>query len=361
MSTMTKRAVFEASHPGVFFLDERDPDGLAAFLRERGWLASDEAVRRLSKPGEGNMNLTLRVETSQRTLIAKQARPWVEKYDHIPAPPERAVVEGRFYELMAQYPALRDRMPRLLGFAPEARLLLLEDLGSGTDYTGLYIGEPLSEADLDALVEMLASLHRAFAGLQDDGLFTNRAMRELNHLHIFEVPLDASNGLNLDAITPGLSEVAAELRQDAALVAAVEGLGRVYLRDGGSLLHGDFFPGSWLRTADGPRIIDPEFCFLGAPEFDVGVLVAHLRLADQPSAIIDRALTGYAERIGTRHDDASRTLVMQFAGVEMMRRLIGVAQLPLTADLARKQTWLQQAREMLSSAASHPRSSVGGI
>jgi len=143
-------------------------------------------------------------------------------------------------------------------------------------------------------------------------------------------------------------------------VAAVETLGRVYLRDGGTLLHGDFFPGSWLRTAEGPRIIDPEFCFLGAPEFDVGVLVAHLLLADQPPAIVDRALTGYAERIGTRPDEASRALVMRFAGVEMMRRLIGVAQLPLTASLARKRTWLRQVREMVSSAARQTRSSGGG-
>ncbi|MBU23662.1 MAG: aminoglycoside phosphotransferase [Acidobacteria bacterium] len=357
---MSKRAIFEASHPGVFFLDERDPAGLAAFLRHKGWLASDEAVRGLSKPGEGNMNLTLRVATSQRTLIAKQARPWVEKYEHIAAPPERALVEGRFYELMAQYPALRDRMPRLLGFAPEERILLLEDLGSGADYTDLYAGERLSEADLDALVDMLASLHRAFVGFQDDGLFTNRAMRELNHQHIFRVPLDASNGLDLDALTPGLSGAATKLREDTDFVAAVETLGRVYLRDGGTLLHGDFFPGSWLRTAEGPRIIDPEFCFLGAPEFDVGVLVAHLLLADQPPAIVDRALTGYAERIGTRPDEASRALVMRFAGVEMMRRLIGVAQLPLTASLARKRTWLRQVREMVSSAARQTRSSGGG-
>jgi 5-methylthioribose kinase len=39
------------------------------------------------------------------------------------------------------------------------------------------------------------------------------------------------------------------------------------------------FPGSWLKAADGLRVIDPEFCFLGDPEFDCGILAAHLMIA----------------------------------------------------------------------------------
>ena len=40
-------------------------------------------------------------------------------------------------------------------------------------------------------------------------------------------------------------------------------------------------------------------------------------------------------------------LALAFAGVEVIRRLLGVAQLPLSADLATKQAWLATARQFV--------------
>ena len=47
------------------------------------------------------MNCTLRVTTTRRSFILKQARPWVEKYPQIAAPVERARVEAAFYAAVA--------------------------------------------------------------------------------------------------------------------------------------------------------------------------------------------------------------------------------------------------------------------
>lgn len=353
---MTKRERFLAAHPGALFLgeDERDLQQLERHLLALGWLGPDEHLLGATNAGEGNMNRTLRVTTSRRSVILKQARPWVEKYDHIPAPEERAVVEGRFYERVARHPEVRDRMPRLLGLDSASYLLMLEDVGSGEDFTSLYAGATLAPTELDALATFLAGLHRAFVGFEDDGLFANRAMRYLNHLHIFRFPLDPSNGLDLDAITPGLGREAAALGADASYVTAVTAAGRDYLRDGGSLAHGDFFPGSWLRTAAGPRVIDPEFCFLGAPEFDLGVMIAHLHLAGQRVALVDRLLRRYTAARGEGLDREGLDRVARFAGAEIMRRLIGVAQLPLTADLERKQELLARSRALVVTPAETP-------
>ena len=74
------------------------------------------------------------------------------------------MVEGRFYELVAQYPELRDRMPRLIGMDAESRLLGLEDLGTGADFTSLYQGAMLAPAEADELATFLAALHREFHG-----------------------------------------------------------------------------------------------------------------------------------------------------------------------------------------------------
>ena len=67
------------------------------------------------------MNLTLRVRTERRSVVLKQARPWVEKYDHIEAPWERSLSERWFYERVASIPEVAGHMPRLLASDPEAQ------------------------------------------------------------------------------------------------------------------------------------------------------------------------------------------------------------------------------------------------
>jgi 5-methylthioribose kinase len=172
----------------------------------------------------------------------------------------------------------------------------------------------------------------------------NREMRALNHEHIFRLPLAADNGLALDAMTPGLQAAADALKADALLVERVTGLGARYLADGPMLAHGDFFPGSWVRTSGNVAVIDPEFCFLGAAEFDAGVMLAHLVICGEAAErveAVERALAG---------DRFDRALARQFAGVEILRRLIGVAQLPLRATIERKQQLLDQAKQMVKAA-----------
>ena len=100
-------------------------------------------------------------------------------------------------------------------------------------------------------------------------------------------------------------------------------MGDRYRSAGGPLVHGDYFPGSWLRTDVGIRIIDPEFCFQGDREIDVGCAVAHLVLARQPPAVAQRFLDGY----GSCACDPGA--IARYAAMEIVRRLIGVAQLPI--------------------------------
>src|SRR6202011_5004945 len=111
---------------GVFFLDASDLAAMSDHLRNLGWIEPRENILPAVRAGEGNMNYTLRVRTTDRTFILKQARPWVEKYPHIAAPWDRAVVEGRFYELISTRKDLARYMPKLLGVDAQARMLCLE-------------------------------------------------------------------------------------------------------------------------------------------------------------------------------------------------------------------------------------------
>ena len=346
---MTRKADFQTRHPGVYFLDASDLPALAAYLAAGKRLRPDESLLAAEKAGEGNMNCTVRVRTSAGSFILKQSRPWLEKYPHIAAPFDRALIEARFYHLVASHEAVAGRMPRLLWSDESARTLALEDLGTASDFFPLYARQAtLPDAMLGELVDYLAALHRlAPERLQDRKALANQDMRALNHEHMFALPLREANGLDLDAYTgtPGLARAAASLRADAPYGQAVAALGERYLHgEGESLLHGDFFPGSFLQTAAGVRIIDPEFCFCGDAELDLGVLAAHLLLAGEPAVRAESIFAFYRAAGGS----FSVGLARQYAGVEIMRRLIGVAQIPtLQVSLQRKLGLLALSRELV--------------
>jgi 5-methylthioribose kinase len=339
---MTNEEAFLQQHPDVYLLTADDLAGLSEYLQQRGWLRPGEILRSVGQAGEGNMNYTLRVITTARSFILKQARPWVEKYPHIAAPWERTLIEGRFYEAIAADSQLAAQMPQMLGLDETSHILALEDCGAAQDFTTLYQGVKLTPGQLAELTEYLSRLHHLSNEVARHSIFANRAMRALNHLHIFAFPLQLANGFDLDAITPGLGKVAQALKLDEVYVQRVGKLGELYLRDGATLLHGDYFPGSWLQTAQGVRVIDPEFCFYGPAEFDLGVMIAHLHLAEQPADLASELLLSYNPA-----RPLNQKLMRQFAGVEIMRRLIGVAQLPLKLSLEAKSALLSLSRELV--------------
>ena len=338
---MTRQALFARALPGAHFLDPENTDGLATFMRVQGWLDEGETFLEAVRAGEGNMNCVVRVRTDRRSVILKQSRPWVEKYPQIAAPAERVLVEGAFYELVAPHTPVAFTMPALLGFSRESLMLMFEDLGSATDYTLMYEGRAIDRADLDRLLGYLSALHSEFTNCTCKSDFANLAMRALNHQHVFRIPLQL-NDLELDGITPGLQVLADGLKADVPYINEVTRLGDRYLAGGRALLHGDYFPGSWLKAGDDVRVIDPEFCFFGPPEFDVGVMTAHLVLAKQADATVRYVFSAY------QADEAfDHTLATRFAGVEIMRRLIGVAQLPLVATRDDKRRWLERSRALI--------------
>lgn len=318
-----------------------EPGQLSTWLTEQGWLASDITVKTVEPAGAGNMNITRRVRLSDgSSVIVKQAVPFVAKYPDIPAPIERGDVEADFYRATAET-AVTQFQPKLIGHDHDEHMLVIQDLGDAADFTDVYSTATLDRAACDALEQYLDLLH----GLPARELhFRNLSMRALNHEHIFALPFGTESPVDLDAITPGLADVRVSMAGNRHVCTAAHALGEIYLgnQTGGTpaLLHGDFFPGSWLRSTEPVvRVIDPEFAFFGPREFDLGVFIAH-RLFGGESPSASESL------LGGRDVDAD--LARAFAGTEVIRRLLGVAQLPLDRTLDEKRelvdignTWLR--------------------
>ena len=338
---------------GVTFLDADDRGAIERYVVARGLIGEEALPIEVTRAGAGNMNLALRVTPSAgRPFILKQGRPWVEKYPHIPAPADRTLVEAAFYAAVQSDAAVAARMPAVLQLDVDNHVLALEDLGAGGDFTPVYGGGALPPDALTELLDWLERLASITVEAEQRAILANRAMRALNHEHMFRLPLAADNGLDLDAMTPGLRQAAGELAADRDYAAAVEALGRRYLADGGTLAHGDYFPGSWMKGDRGVRVIDPEFGFLGEPEFDCGILTGHLLLSASASASVSASasdgglLDQVMASVKARRLDAA--LVAGYAGVEVMRRLIGVAQLPLVCGIDRKRALLNHSRRLVT-------------
>lgn len=311
---------------------------LGAYLKEQHFIHPDETVLNVEKPGEGNMNFVARIKTQQRSIIIKQANPFVQKYPQIPAPQERVFVEAEFYRMIQNHERLSGCMPEFMGMDPVNHVIALQDLGDATDFTFLYQKEKkLNDSELEQLIHFLNELH-AIPFDRLTNYSKNMALRTLNHEHLFIYPFMEENGFNLNQVQHGLQEIAASYKSDDTFKNTVRELGEIYLSQGNTLLHGDYYPGSWLKTNDNLKVIDPEFSFVGFREFELGIFIAHLKMSEAPGEQIDHVRSLYLA--GTHFN---WKLCYQFVGIEIMRRIIGLAQLPLSLTLEEKESLLKEA------------------
>lgn len=339
-----QRSLYLTGYPEAILLDTISQPALCQYLNQSGWLSRPVNSVEISNAGEGNMNFTKRVSTPEGSLILKQSIPWVARYPEIAAPQDRLIREARFYQMVYAFPEVSDAMPELLGLDVKNRIAALTDLGPSSDFSYLYRREKhLVETQLQEFAHWLSALHGLQFPENERTHLRNRDMRNLNFEHIFCFPFQPGNGLDLDGITPGLQAEADKIIRQRDLVRLILELGESYYQeDGPVLLHGDFFPGSLLRTPQGLKVIDPEFGFFGFAEFDAGVFAAHLLMSHHSTSQLDRWFATYRPP-----ENFQMSLAYQMAGIEILRRLLGVAQLPLQANLEEKQAWIQQAREWI--------------
>ena len=335
------RLSFEKTNPQpiLFEIDIDIPLAkLQEYLHHNDWLLSrTEEILSLENPGEGNMNVVLRLTTDRRSIILKQSRPFVQKYQQIAAPLDRIEVEKLFYEAVKSN-VLNAHIPKILGYDSNHHLLLLEDLGQCEDMVALYQKREIDKKELQKLISIIGLIHRTEVS---HDFPENLEMRKLNHQHIFVLPFMEDNGFSLDEVQPGLQELSMPYKKNEQLKKIIEQVGKKYLSEGDTLLHGDYYPGSWMTEKNNLYVIDPEFSFRGFAEFDLGVMAAHLVMATRKKK--------YLKQIVTKYDGTvDKILISQVAGIEIMRRLIGLAQLPLDRTIDEKKFLLKKAYKMIT-------------
>ncbi len=320
------------------FINEWDTNQFEAHIHK--FVGRAVKVENIEIAGYGNMNFTYRLTLGdQSTLIVKQSPPYCARFADIPAPEDRILSEFKYYELAASDRFLARHSPELLGLDAENKIAYISDLGVATDFSYLYEQKiKLPPETCKKLVQYLASLHKL--EITPDVSFENLAMRKLNHEYIFHLPyLTDNEAINLDDITPGLSDVASAIMEDTALRAAAKQLGKLYFKNTRTLLHGDYYPMSWIETPSGLFVIDPEFGFLGLPEIDLGVFLAHMVMSDNFELAY--------KTINKIYGPYDSELAARFCAAEVIRRVTYVSQLPLINSLSFKEKLLTVSADVM--------------
>jgi 5-methylthioribose kinase len=229
--------------------------------------------------------------------------------------------------------------PEILGYLPSDYILLLEDLGKGEDLTSLYNTRRITSDLIKDFTLGLYYIHKKKAPVDYP---ENIELRKLNHDHIFELPFKENNSFNLDHIQKGLENLSGPFKKNYSLKEKVLYAGKIYLEKGNTLLHGDYYPGSWMRVGDNNYVIDPEFSFVGPKAFDLGVMSAHIIIASGKTSFLGEIYNMYPAKVEFKK-------ISLYCGIEIIRRLIGLAQLPIKRSLMEKKELLNFAEELILS------------
>lgn len=247
----------------------------------RAALGSDASRWLVREVGDGNLNLVFIVEGDKGTVIVKQALPYVRLVgDSWPLPLKRSFFE--YHALKRQAERDPGMVPEILHFDEAQALIVMEFLSPHIILRQALIeGQHLPRIGRDLGFFLARTLFRGsdFSMLTkqrkaDLALFAdNVELCDITENLVFSDPyFDARMNRHT---SPQLDGIVAELRADRDMKVVAQKMKHLFAANAETLLHGDLHTGSVMVTMDETRVIDPEFAFYGPMAFDVGMLLAN--------------------------------------------------------------------------------------
>lgn len=230
--------------------------------------------------GDGNLNLVFIVEGERGSVVVKQALPYVRLVgDSWPLPLKRSFFE--YHALTRQERRAPGSVPAIFHFDEAQALIVMEYLSPHIILRrALIAGRMPPKIGRDLGLFMARTLFRgsdlsmtARERKADLALFAdNVELCDITENLVFTDPYFEAP---LNRHTPGLDGIVATLRADRDLKVEAQHLKQMFCARAETLVHGDLHTGSIMVTDEDTRVIDPEFAFYGPIAFDVGMLLAN--------------------------------------------------------------------------------------
>ena len=325
------------------------PDYLRQRRAEIGMFAS-EADLRIEEIGDGNLNTVYRVSDAaqpERSVVLKHAPPYIKILGpEYPLSIERLAYESRALDIYNRFTS--GSVPELYDFDAETAVIVMEDLRDAQVLRADLIAGSVDTGVAEQIGRFMGIVHsRTYVENLDSATvqqyrqqFANTTMQSITADYVFTFPYTEHE---TNFWTPGLELDVQRLKVDTDFLQQTKDLKRIFLTTQQALTHGDLHTGSVLVQNNTAKVIDAEFAFYGPVGFDLGLYWANYLLSyfsHQGTVDVQSALkTAIAKMWHTytlefRTVDATlqkQTLqhifhkAVGFAGLEMLRRLIGAA------------------------------------
>ncbi len=306
----------------------------------------------VSEIGDGNLNMVFRVSGGGRSVIVKQAPPYLRVAgESWPLTQDRIRIETE--ALRIHNDLAPGQVPQVLGCHPELAAVVLEDLHEHTVWrTAVIAGR-----DVPGVASLVGSYcARVLLGSSDlrmdastrkqlESRFINAELCAITEELVFTAPYIQAESNSYD---DALAEVAAALRADLPLRRASAQLLWEFRTRHEALIHGDLHTGSILVADHDARAFDLEFAFFGPMAYDTGNVLANLVFAaigheERGNPDFAAVVGGYAREFWTALDEEVRQLwpahqpweeaflarlladSARYAATELVRRMVGLA------------------------------------
>ena len=314
--------------------------------------------------GDGNLNTVYRVSNAarpERSIVLKHAPPYIKILGpDYPLSTERLTYESRALDVYnrlvsgtvpVQYSFDADMVVIAMEDLRDARVLR-DDLIAGTvditipEQIGRFMAVVHSQTYIDNLDRETAQHYKQ--------QFANTTMQSITADYVFTFPYTEHE---TNFWTPGLEPDVQGLKADTDFLEQTAHLKQVFLTAQQGITHGDLHTGSVLVQDDTAKVIDAEFAFYGPVGFDLGLYWANYLLSYfshqgalsvqsvLKAAIVQTWHTYSAEFKMVNAELKAKILqnifheAVGFAGLEILRRLIGAAHvkdIEGIADISRK-------------------------
>ena len=326
---------------------------LPDYLRQRHTeirIFESETELRIEEIGDGNLNTVYRVsdaERPERSLVLKHAPPYIKILGpDYPLSTKRLTYESRALGVYNQLAS--GAVPAQYDFDAEMAVIAMEDLRDARVLRDDLIAGVVDTAIAEQIGRFMSVIHSHTHVENLDSAavqhyrqqFANTTMQSITADYVFTFPFTEHE---TNFWTSGLEPDIQRLKADTDFLAQVKHLKQIFLTMQQAVTHGDLHTGSVLVQDHTAKVIDAEFAFYGPVGFDIGLYWANYFLSyfsHQDTLDVQSALkTGIVQTWDTytaefrMADDTLKERTLQnifhdavgFAGLEMLRRLIGAA------------------------------------
>ncbi len=300
--------------------------------------------------GDGNLNTVYRVSDarhSEHSLVLKHAPPYIKILGPgYPLSVERLTNESRALNVYNRL--MSGAVPAQYCFDADMAVIAMEDLRDARGLRDDLIAGTVDIAIPEQIGRFMAVVHsQTYVDNLDSETaqrckqqFANTTMQAITSDYVFTFPYTDHE---TNFWTPQLKPDVQRLKTDRDFLEQAASLKQIFLTAQQSVTHGDLHTGSVLVQGDTAKVIDAEFAFYGPMGFDLGLFWANYFLSyfshqdtwrvqsELKTAIVQ---TWHAYAAAFKMDDAElKAQILQnifhdavgFAGLEMLRRLIGAA------------------------------------